>query len=272
MDDATFRAAGALIDNSVSDFEAPTIDGHQYMKGLAPRDYDAHPMFANGLEFPDELLIPESDLKDAYDDYVGQHATLFDLRERANGYLDSLDQDGLGLCWYFSSTKAHMYARKRAGLPDVKLSPWWGAGKVNGWRDRGGWCEASMAHIAKYGQPLLELCPEYAKKFDTPEVETNAAEHTVVEFWETSQDKDKRSHQCLSWWFRGGSGANDYNHLSHSMAFCRVTRFGGLNDYDLDCDNSWTMKSGVKGLMRLKGGKAPPDSAVLVRVAKATDH
>ncbi len=271
MDDNAFRLVGALNDDSVTSFEPPKIDGHQYCTGLAPRDYDAHPMFANGKEFPDELLIPESDLKDAYDDYIGNQLTLLHLRELANGALNSLDQDGLGLCWYFSTTKANMYARARAGLPMIPLSPWWGAGKINHWADRGGWCEKSMAHAAQYGQPILELCPKYDRKYDTPEVEKAALDHVVLEFWETSQDKGKRSHQFLSAAFRGFSGAVDYNHMGHSMAFCWVPRFASLSDYDVDCDNSWGMKSGVKGLYRLKAGKARPDSCVIARVSKATD-
>lgn len=271
ISDDAFRQAGALIDDTVTTFEPPTIDGHKMSMGLAPRDFDAHPMFANGAEFPDHLLIPESDLKNAFEDQRGQHATLFDLRERAGGALDSLDQNGFGLCWYFSTTKANMYARAIAGLPMLKLSPWWGAGKINKWADRGGWCERSMAHAVQYGQPLYDLCPKYSREYDTPEVEKAALDHQVIEFWETSENKDKRAHQVLSAAFRGFPMACDYNHMSHSMAFCCIPRFASLGDFDLDCDNSWGMKSGVKGIYRLKGWKARPDSCVIARVSKATD-
>lgn len=271
ISDDAFRLAHALIDDTVTDFEPPIIDGHRVSCGLAPRDYDESPMFAAGKEFPDHLLIPESDLKDAYDVYVGNQASLVDLRERAGGKLDSLNQNGFGLCWYFSTTKANLYARAQAGLPYVALSPWWGAGKINNWRDQGGWCERSAAHAAKYGQPILSLCPEYSREYDTPEAEANAPEHQVLEFWETSQDADKRVHQFISASLLGYPSANDFNHMAHSMAFGRIARFSSLGDFDIDEDNSWGMKSGVKGLYRLKGRKARPDACIIVRVSKPTD-
>ncbi len=271
MDDTHFRNRAGLIDEHTNDFEPPTIDGHKYCTGLAPRDYDKHPMFARGAEFPDELLLDDHDLKLAFEDQLANKWTLFDLREHAGGYLDSLDQDGLGLCWYFSSTKAYMYARKRAGLPDIKVSPWWGAGQINKWRDQGGWCEASAAHMVEHGLPRLELCPKYSREYDKPEVKTDATTRLLREFWETSQDKDKRNHQTLSAYARGFSCAEDYNHMGHSMAGCRIVGFEGLGRYDKDADNSWGSKAGADGLYRLKGSKARNDACVIFRVASATN-
>lgn len=270
--DAEFRAAGALIDDdNAHGFEPPTVNGHKMSMGLVPRDYDRVPCGANGNEFPDELLIPEDEIKDAFEHYINTHSTLADLRDRAGGYLDSLDQNGFGLCWNFSSAKSIMYAREAAGLPRVKLSPWYGAGILNKWKDMGGWCEASAAFLVKSGIPRLDLCPKYSKEFDTPEAKADALNHQLLEFFDTSSDKDKRSHQCLSGWLRHGfSGPTDYNHMGHSMAFCQVVRCESIYDYDVDDDNSWSMKSGVKGKYRLKGAKARPDSAVLFRVAEAS--
>lgn len=272
MDDSHFRANAALIDDSnAHDFEPPTIDGHKFCTGLAPRDYDAHPMFANGKEFPDELLLDEHDLKAAFDDQLGHKSSLFDLREHAGGYLDSLDQDGLGLCWYFNVCKMVMYARKRAGLPDVPLSPWWGAGKINHWADRGGYCERGLAHASEFGLPRLDLCPRYKREFDTPEVDKAALDHLVEEFWETSRDREKRNHQYLTAMALGYAAGGDYDSLGHSMASCRIVNYQGMGSYDADADNSWTMKSGVKGLYRLKGRKACPDACVITRISKATN-
>ncbi len=273
LHDSHFHAANALItDDNVHDFEPPTIDGHKFCTGLIPRDYDKSPHCANAGEYPDDLLISEADLKDAFEQQQADHATLFDLRERSDHHLDSLDQDGLGLCWNFSTTKAVMYARRLAGLPMIALSPWWIAGRINSWRDQGGWGEASMAYSAKHGLPTLELCPKYDRKYDTPEVEKAALEHVTLEFWETSQDKDKRNHQRLSAYARGFCPVDDYNSIGHSMAGCRVPRYVSFHDYDVDDDNSWTMKSGNKGLYRMKGKQAWADGCVICRVSKATNN
>ncbi len=272
ISDDVFRLAHALIDQHTPETKTgPTIDGHTYSTGLAERNYAEHPMFANGAEFPDEFLMDEHDLKVAFDDQWGNHATMFDMRERADHYLDSLDQDGLGLCWDFSTVKTWMYIRESDGLPRIRPSEWWIAGRINGWRDQGGFCEKSMAYLVKHGIPRHELCPSYDRKYDTPAAEADALNHRALEFWETSQDKDKRSHQCLSAWARGWASPVDFNHMGHSMAFCRVVRFGGIGDYDIDCDNSWSMKAGVKGLYRLKGSKARPDACVILRTTMATN-
>lgn len=271
ISDSAFRAAGALIDESVSDFEPPTIDGHKFQTGLAPRNFDTNPMYGTGKEFPDELLLDEHDLKQAFADQEAYHSSLLDLREMAGGYLDSLDQNGFGLCWNFSTTKGIMYARERAGLPRIPLSAWYGAGIINKWRDQGGWCEASAAFAVQHGTPRLDLCPKYDREYDTEATKADAATRLLKEFWETSDDKDKRSHQYLSAMARGFSGACDYNHMGHSMAACRIVNFKSLEEYDADDDNSWSMKSGVKGLYRLKGRKARPDACVLFRTVSLTN-
>lgn len=190
--DDAFRAAGALIDDDTPNFTPPTIDGHVMSTGLDPRDYDRVPCGANATEFPDELLIPESDIKDAFEHYVNSQGTLYDLRKRVNGYLNSLDQNGYGLCWQFSTVKSYMYVRELAGLPRIPLSWWWIAGKINRWADRGGYCEASANYLVKHGIPTFDLCPKYSKQYDTPEAEADAATRKMPEYWDTSADKANR--------------------------------------------------------------------------------
>lgn len=270
LTDAQFRAANALADDD-TDIVPPVIDGQRMTLGLIPRDYDKVPCGSNGNEFPDSLLIPEDTLKDAYETYVQTRISFFNLRKRVGGYLDSLNQNGYGLCWEFSTIKSYMYAREIAGLVRFMPSWWWIAGKINKWADRGGWCERSAAYLVQHGVPRFDLCPEYSKKYDTPEAEQDAKNHTLTEFWDTSDDKAKRAHQCLSAYLTGFCGPMDFNHMGHSMAFGYVSRFVSLYDFDVDCDNSWGMKSGVDGYYRLKGRKAMPDSAVLFRVTKATN-
>ncbi len=277
IDDATMIRNGALIDDDQYDWhpDRAVIDGVRKSLGLREggRDLEKSPMFADANEYPDEMLLDEHDLMLAFEQQRADHATFFDFRQRAttNHLLDSLDQDGFGLCWNFSSTKAIMYARASAGFIGPILSGWWGAGKINKWKDEGGWGENSMRHAFKFGVPTLAQCPHYDKKYDTPENDKLALEHLVSEYWETSEDKDKRTHQMLSHLAIGdGGGVIDLNWMGHSMASCYVSRYVSMHDFDLDTDNSWGMSAGTQGTYRCKGSKARPDGYVICRVAKAT--
>src|SRR5258708_57835 len=128
-------------DNAHEHMIDPIIDGQQRRRGLIPRNYATHPSgcMAAAPTFPTELLIPETEWQARLDAQLSSKSSLFDLRESNYDVLKSLDQDGLGLCWAFSTTKAVMYLRAIMNEPPVRLSAWWVAGKVKGWADQGGW-------------------------------------------------------------------------------------------------------------------------------------
>ena len=81
--------------------------------GLVPRNYATHPVgcYAFAPEFPASELVPESEWADRLAENRRTKSGLLDLREARYDVLRSLDQDGLGLCWAFSTTKAVMYLR-----------------------------------------------------------------------------------------------------------------------------------------------------------------
>ncbi len=275
VDDATMIRHGALIDEDLHDWhdDRVIVDGVRMGRGLKESEHSKLLLFADANEYPDELLLDEHDLKLAFEQQRADHATLYDLRQRAStkGLLNSLNQTQHSLCWNFSTTKAIMYARAQAGFLGPKLSGWWGAGKINHWVDEGGWGENSMLHAAKYGVPTDEQCPAFDRKYDTPENDKLALEHLVSEFFKTSQDKDKRTHQMLSHQATGdGAGVTDLNWMSHSMAACYISRYVSMNDFDMDTDNSWGQSAGKDGTYRCKGPKARPDGYIICRVAKAT--
>src|SRR5438874_1214222 len=131
--------------------------------GLIPRNYSTHPVgcYAVAPAFPDEELIPESEWADRLAEQRKNKASLLDLRAEHYDALKSLDQDGLGLCWAFSSTKATMYVRALMDEPPVVLSAWYVAGKIKDWQDEGGWGASSLEFIVNTGVPALSLCPSY---------------------------------------------------------------------------------------------------------------
>jgi len=264
-----FKRANAYLDKDADDFVPPVIDGVKMGLGLSARDMRTDPR-AEGLEeYPDDLLIPEADIKGMLAEQIANHASLFELRERSNGQLDSLNQSHYGLCWAFSSTKAAMYAEAVAGNPITKLSPWYVAGMIKGWRDEGGWGEASTKFLLEQGAPKYESCPDYSKKYATAEVAAEAKKNLLLEAWIGSGDKEKRCHQMVSNFLRGNSGVLDLNWMGHSMSGCRLVSFTSFRKLEVDTDNSWGMGSGVKGLYRLVDSKAMPDDLVMPRVITA---
>lgn len=270
MHSDVFKRAGSYISGDHEWHpDRAVINGVRMGTGLDVEGLRNHEYFASAGEFPDSLLLDEKDLKAAFELQAANESSLYHLRKRLAGLLDSLNQGHYGLCWAFSSTKAVMYIRAIMGLLIKKLSSWWVAGIVKGWRDQGGWGEASLDQIIKAGVPEYDLCPSYDKKYATPEVAENAKLHIVTEWWEGSSDKDKATHQMLTAYALGLPPVCDYNHMGHSMCGCRVASFKSLNEFEVDDDNSWGMDAGTEGLYRLANGKAKPDGLVIPRVALA---
>src|SRR3954452_14722784 len=161
-----------------------------YSTGLIPRDYATHPVgcYAFAPEFPAGELVDEAEWADRLAENRATKSGLLDLRNGHYETLKSLDQDGLGLCWSFSTTKAVMYTRALMNEPPVVLSAWYVAGRIKGWRDEGGWGAASLQFIVETGVPALSLCPAYRSGYDTAETRANCTNHKVVEWWNGSDD------------------------------------------------------------------------------------
>src|SRR3954447_12162692 len=139
--------------------------------GLIPRNYSTHPVggYAFAPAFPEGELVPENEWADRLAENRRTKSGLLDLRDARYDALKSLDQDGLGLCWAFSTTKAVMYTRALMNEPPVVLSAWYVAGRIKGWRDERGWGAASLEFVVSDGVPALSACPEYRSRYDTPE-------------------------------------------------------------------------------------------------------
>lgn len=256
-----------IIDDDLEQINDPVIDGEQKSRGLVPRDYGTHPSgcHAAAPQFPTELLITETEWQSRLDTQLN-NGSLFDLREAQYDVLKSLNQDGLGLCWAFSTTKAVMYLRALMNQPAVRLSAWWVAGKVKGWRDQGGWGGESVEEVASGGVPEESFCPSYRSSFDTAETRANAAKHKITEWWDGTESRDMNRRIMISCFLMGLPPVLDFNDISHSMCGCRLV---SLNPLTIDCDNSWGESAGVKGIYRRTGSGAIPDGLVIPRVTMA---
>lgn len=235
-----------------------------YSTGLIPRDYSRHPVgcYEFAPAFPDEELIPESEWQGLLDEMRRTKSGLLDLREANYETLRSLDQDGLGLCWAFSSTKAVMYLRMLMNQPPLRLSAWWVAGKVVNWRDQGYWGSASLKQIVDAGVPAESFCPGYRSSYDTQATRDNARLHRVTEWWDGSSDPRVAQKQLISMLLKRVPCVVDLNDMGHSM--CAID-IASLNPITIVYDNSWG-EQGDRGLYRGTGARARPDGLVIPRV------
>ena len=248
------------------DYNTPVPPG--YSTGLIPRDFVKCPVGYQSFApaYPDEELIPESDWQRIWELNRANKANLLAVREANYDLLKSLDQNGLGLCWAFSSTKAGMYELFLANVLKEILSAWWVAGKVVNWRDQGYWGSASLAQIVSAGVPSLKLCPSYKSSYDTQECQTDAAKRKVTEWWDGSQDPNKAQKQLVSRLLRNRPAVVDLNAMGHSM--CAID-IGSISPLEIIYDNSWG-EQGEKGLYRGRGAYARPDGLVIPRVVMAS--
>ncbi len=242
---------------------------HDKRTGLIPRNYKTHPggCYAAAPVAPDDWLIAPSDQVALLKEQQDGQTSLYDLRNNNYDVLKSLDQNGLGLCWAFSTTKAVMYLRAIMGEPAVRLSAWWVAGKVKGWRDEGGWGAESLQEIASAGVPSEALCPSYKSSYDTAATRADAALRKVIEWYDGTEDRDRNTQIMISAFLLGLPPVLDYNDISHSMSGCCLK---SLNPLEVWCDNSWgsTDQYGPKGIYIRKGSQAIPDGIAVPRVTQ----
>lgn len=252
--------------SSILQYNAPAPPG--YGTGLIPRNRDTHPSgcYAFAQPFPNELLIPESEWASRLAAQQAAKSSLLDLRDANYDVLRSYDQNGFGLCWAFSSTKAATYLRVLMNEPPLRLSAYYVAGRVKGWRDQGGWGAESLEFIVKNGVPAESYCTTYRSSNDTAEARANAALHKVTEWWDGADDRATMKKQLVTCLLLNIPCVVDLNWLSHSMACIAIE---SLNPFSVVFDNSWG-DSGDRGLYRASGEKAVPDGLVMPRVAIAS--
>lgn len=239
--------------------------------GLIPRNFHAHPpgYLACTEVMPDSALIPESEYSTRLADQQAQKSSLFDLRTSYYDDLKSLDQDGYGYCWAFSTTKAVMYTRAAMGEPRLRLSAWMVASIIKNYRDEGGWGAESLAFWAKTGGATLEEWPQgkVDRQYDTSTMRATALKRRVTEWWDGTDDVDRNTAIMISAFLMGLAPVLDFNWWSHSVCGCRLV---SLSPLVIDIDNSWAESAGDKGIYRIEGSKARPDGIVVPRVASPT--
>ncbi len=236
-----------------------------------------HPMFGDA---PGQLqVIPRSEWDARIAEQDALKSSLWHLRQTmADGAIaPTLDQNGQGYCWAYSTTRAVMYVRAVMGLPYVRLSAHAIGCKVKGFRDEGGWCGLSAKFHREQGCPSVALWPEksMSRANDKPEVWANAAGHKLVEDWcdagAAVYDQNLTFDQVATCLLVNIPVAVDFNFWSHSVCAIQLVRVEA-GSYGIRIDNSWTDQWEDRGSSVLQGQKAIPDGAVALRAVAVSNN
>lgn len=284
----------------------PVVDGEHKARGLIPRDYTTHPQGcyrsvpAWSVDMP---LIPRGEWSERIRDKVASKSQLSDIRLTGNNgqMIPSLDQNGQGFCWAYSSTSCVTVMRAVQGQPYVRLSAHAVACKIKNFRDEGGWGAHSAEFITANGVPSVAFWPEksMSRSNDKPEVWENAKLHRIAEGWvdlaPPVYDRNLTFEQYITSLLCNCPGVFDANFWSHSIAgldavdgaeqrlHTRDPESGKLlqlADFDLAWGmndpvtggigvriwNSWGDGWSDRGMSVLSGSKAVPDGSVAIRV------
>jgi hypothetical protein len=249
----------------------------QFGRGLVPRSFSKNPLGsydtipALAVDMP---VIPRSEWSARIKERKEQKSRIRDLRRTRGpngGIIPSLDQDGVGYCWFHSGTMGTMLIRAAMGLPYVRLSAFSGACIIKNYRDQGGWGAAGVDFIAKDGVASEEFWPQQSmsRKNDTPACRANMALHKITEGWidigVADYDRNLTTDQIATILLTGGVVVGDFNWWGHSVILMdwdepEPGSFGPLGL------NSWSDQWGDQGEFTLQGSKANCDGAVGLRV------
>lgn len=241
----------------------------KFGRGYKERDFAESPqeMFAQ----PSEMnLIPRSEWSARVKEQKEQGSNLSAMRLRAlpgGSHIPSLDQNGQGYCWSYSTAMCIMMKRMTMGQPYVRLSAHAVACKIKNFRDDGGWCGLSAQFLKDTGVPDIAHWPEksMAKKNDNKATWENAANYRLTDDWvdlaRPVYDRNLTFDQVASCLLRNEPVALDYNWWGHSICGMSLIEVEP-GDFGIEIINSWTDRWGDNGTAILRGSKKFPDGAV----------
>lgn len=254
-------------------------------KGYVERDLSLHPVGSlegsvGSAEFNKEVpLIPWEAFPELIREQESKKTRLSDIRmigDKGNP-IPSLDQNGQGFCWDYSTLSGITLKRAEMGLPYIRLSGHSLACKLTNFQDKGGWCGWSTSEATKHGYVPVSLWPEKSmnRKYDTSEAWAMAQNFRITEgFLDMQQkvyDMSLTFQQIASCILSGIPCPVDFDWWSHSilgMDLVYVTDKFPVNDvrcYGLRIWNSWRDAWGFMGTGVILGKKAVPMGATAIR-------
>ena len=245
--------------------------------GGLPRDYAAYPcgyLGAIAEPFHPSIndLFSDSEIEDRIEDQEKNQSSLEHVSERSGpngGPIPSLDQNGQGYCWAYSTTMAVMLVRAADGLPYKRLSGHMVGCVVKGYRDEGGWNSQSLKFASEKGIASIETWAEksMARGNETPAMWADAASNRVTEWWDIDlQDRGLVRRIQAYFLLSNVPYMADRNRWSHSTTDARLI---GWNPLKIRGRNSWTDGWGNRGWFDMEGSMADVDGINAPRVTMA---
>jgi hypothetical protein len=244
---------------------------------LYGRGFDVQQMLADPKEMfaqPGEMpAVPQSDWEAFYKQQEDTESSLKHIRMRSGpngGHIPSLDQNGQGYCWAYSTTATVMFARAAAGKPYARLSAHAIGCLVKSYRDEGGWCGLSAKKIREMGVPTTKTWPEksMSRSNDTDAMRAEAAGNRIISDWvdltKAVYDQNLTRGQLASALFQNNPCAVDFDWWGHSVTALQWVLIEA-GSWGLLILNSWTDGWGEKGMQVLRGNKMVPMGAISTR-------
>lgn len=266
-----------LTDPRIKDIVfCPVIEGDLKGHGLVPRDYSIHPR--EMFDPPSNMeLIPDSEVDGRIEDQEKHKSSLEHLRDRAvDGQpFPSLDQNGDGYCWAYSTGACMILLRLVAKMPYVRFNPHATAAIIKRGRNEGGWCGLSAKWSREVGYAADSHWPGHSRdlKNDTPALRANMALYRCLEDWvdlaRDVYDQNLTIQQVRTCMLLNLPCAVDFNWWGHSVCAIRWVKVEA-GSYGLKILNSWTDQWGERGTSVLRGSKMVPDGAISLRVITPT--
>lgn len=241
--------------------------------GCVPRDMQQCPLgYLGRIAEPFNMpLFDESEIEDRIRQQEKDQSSLEHISERSGpngGPIPSLDQNGQGFCWFYSTTMAVMLVRAAMGLPYKRLSGH-AACLVTGYQDHGWWCTKSLEFASQKGIPSVETWQEksMAKSNETSAMWADAASNIVTEWWDVdASDRNTLRRIQATLLLSNVPMMGDRNRWSHSTVDVRLT---GWKPFRVRGRNSWTDNWGKRGWFDMEDSMADVDGTAAPRVIMA---
>jgi hypothetical protein len=216
--------------------------------------------------------VPRSEWHDRIT--AGQGTFLSDLI--ASRGIRAKDQNGLGYCWVYGSTRAVEAARAVAGMPFLNLSPESVGGPCTNWRNEGGYASEAFDQLQNHG-----ACE--SRFMDAP--------HSLhVNRWQSGWQENAQCHEAVDWYELDGGDGNIFDEVITCL-LNRIPVAAGLGWWGhLVCfldpvilpdgnvgvlfQNSWGVDwptPGANGLACLTEDRATPDGAAAPIIVTESD-
>ncbi len=218
---------------------------------------------------PVERTIPRSEWHDRIK--AGQGTFLSDLLKQQR--INAKDQNGLGYCWVYGSTRAVEVRRAVQGLPLLDLSPESVGGPCTHWRDEGGYASEAFNQFQNHGaceSSFMDAPHSLHPSRWKPGWQDNARLHEAIDWYDIETNFDEVI-TCLLERIPVAAGLDWWGHL---VCFLDpvVLPDGSVG---VLFQNSWGVDwptRGANGLACLTESRATPNGAAAPIIVTASDE